>query len=66
MKLDNAIKTQAEILEQEIKQMELDLMYGRNPTASFEDFMSLTNKFNSITKKATHHRVTNSHQRVFY
>ena len=65
MKLDDAIKTQAHLLEQEIKQMELDLMYGKNPTTSFEDFMSLTHKLNSITKPATHHRVTNSHQRIF-
>ena len=65
MKLDDTIKTQAEILEGRIRKMELDLMYGTNKTATFMELMSLTHKLNSITKPATHHRVTNSHQRIF-
>ena len=55
----------AKDLHSQIKKMELALMYGKNPTTSFEDFMTLTYEYLSITKPVNKYPSTNTNQNLY-
>lgn len=51
MNLDETPQEQKSRLLSEIKALELELMYNHKTNKTFAGLMTLTNKFNDITKK---------------